>query len=356
MQSSVKYIGMDVHQATIVVAVLDADGKLVMESIVETRASTILDFIQGLRGELIVAFEEGISAEWLYSFLKPHVSKIVVCDPRKSSRLNTGSRNDRIDARHLAELLRGGQLTEIYHGNSGIRTLKELGRSYIALTQDLTRVMNRIKSLYHSQAIRCPGQRVYSARSRSEFLVQLKDPGQRRRAERLHEEFDLLHPLHQQAKHELLVESRKFPARRVLQQIPSIGPIRAALLLALLQTPHRFRTKRLLWAYSGLAVETRSSADYQINNGRLQRSKKKVSIRGLNDNHNHDAKYLFKSMASMATIKPGPLREYYQGLLAKGMKPALARLTLARKMAAIVLVLWKKGAKFDPKKLTTQAA
>ena len=51
-----KYIGMDVHQATISVAVRDAAVKLVMESILETKASTILDFIRGLGGKLIGHF------------------------------------------------------------------------------------------------------------------------------------------------------------------------------------------------------------------------------------------------------------------------------------------------------------
>ena len=62
MNSNVKYIGMDVHQATISIAVLDATGKLVMESIIETKAATILEFIHGLRGNLWVTFEEGTSA------------------------------------------------------------------------------------------------------------------------------------------------------------------------------------------------------------------------------------------------------------------------------------------------------
>ena len=57
-----KYIGLDVHQATISVAVMDATGKLVMECILETKASTILEFFAGLRASLSVAFEEGTSA------------------------------------------------------------------------------------------------------------------------------------------------------------------------------------------------------------------------------------------------------------------------------------------------------
>ena len=75
-----KYIGLDVHQATISVAVRDSDGKLVMEAILETKAETILQFIHGLRGSLHVTFEEGTCAAWLYALLKPHVTQVLVCD------------------------------------------------------------------------------------------------------------------------------------------------------------------------------------------------------------------------------------------------------------------------------------
>ena len=79
-----KYIGLDVHQATIVVAVMDATGKLVMESILETKAATIVQFFAGLRGTLSVTFEEGTWSAWLYDLLHSRVDKLVVCNPRKA--------------------------------------------------------------------------------------------------------------------------------------------------------------------------------------------------------------------------------------------------------------------------------
>src|SRR5260370_20365893 len=78
---------MDVHTATISVGVLDAAGKLIMESILETKASTILQFIHGLRGDVYITFEEGTWAAWLYDLLKPYVTNIVVCDPRRNALL-----------------------------------------------------------------------------------------------------------------------------------------------------------------------------------------------------------------------------------------------------------------------------
>ena len=150
----------------------------------------------------------------------------------------------------------------------------------------------------------------------------------------------------QQARKELLAEARKHRATKLLRQIPGIGPLRAAHLVALMQTPHRFRTKRQLWTYSGLGLETHDSAQYRVVEGQLQRAKKPVTLRGLNTNHNHDLKAIFKGAAMRASTAAGPLHDFYEALLAKGRKPTMARLTLARKIAAITLIVWKKEVRF----------
>jgi len=327
-----------------------------MECVLETKAATILEFIQGLRGTLALTFEEGTLAAWLHDLLKPHVSRLVVCDPRKNALLKEGNKNDRIEARKLAELLRTNQVKAVYHGEHGTRALKELGRSYLTLTQDGTRVRNRIKSMYRSWGIPCAGTTVYARRHRAEWLAKLVEPGVRIRAQHLYQQLDSLQPVRLEARRQRLLESRKHPAVKLLRQIPAIGPIRSALLVALLQTPHRFRTKRQLWAYSGFAVKVHDSGEYRWVRGKLQRNRERITVRGLNDNHNHDLKNLLKGAAVSASQRPGPLHDFYAALLGKGMRPSMARLTLARKIAAITLTMWKKGVSFDPKQLHRQAA
>src|SRR6202035_2498359 len=186
---------------------------------------------------------------------------VLVCDPRKNASMKVGNKNDRIDARKLAGLLYLNKLNPVYHGETGVRALKEIARSYLALTRDTTRVMNRLKALYRSWAIPCAGQRVYAPCDRSEWLAKITEAGVRRRAEFYYQQLDALQALRQQVRRDLLVESKKHNATNLLRQIPSIGPIRAALLVALIQTPHRFRTKRQLWAYSGLALKTSISGE-----------------------------------------------------------------------------------------------
>jgi transposase len=351
-----KYIGLDVHQTTISATVLDSTGKLVMESILETKAATILQFIHGVHGSLHVTFEEGTCAAWLHDLLRPHVTRVLVCDPRRNALLKVGNKSDRIDSRKLAELLRSNLLRPVYHEQTGVRTVKELARSYLTITKDLTRVMTRLKAIYRSWAIPCAGQQVYAPRHRTEWLAKISEAGVRRRAELHYQQLDALRPLHQEARRELLAEGRKHKAMKLLRQIPSIGPIRAVLLLALIQTPHRFRSKRQLWAYSGLALETRNSGEYCIVRGQLKRSKKVIAIRGLNKNHNHDLKNIFKGAAIRAAAVAGPFQEFYAAMVARGMKPPMARLTLARKIAAITLLVWKKGVCFDAEHLKQQAA
>jgi transposase len=101
---------------------------------------------------------------WLYDVLRPHVQEVVVCNPRRNALLKEGSKSDKIDARKLAELLRSGMLRAVYHGELGLRMLRELTRSYQVVSKDLKRVMNRVKALYRGWGVPCTGTQVYSLR------------------------------------------------------------------------------------------------------------------------------------------------------------------------------------------------
>ena len=127
MTSSSKYIGMDVHKESISIAVRNAAGKIVMESVIETKASMIVEFVEGLRGDVHVTFEEGTWSAWLYDLLKPRVTRLVVCDPRRNALLQEGNQNDCVDARKLAELLQNNQLRSVYHGDHGLKSSEGAG-------------------------------------------------------------------------------------------------------------------------------------------------------------------------------------------------------------------------------------
>src|SRR5260370_33261901 len=160
--------------------------------------------------------------------------------------------------------------------------------------------MNRVKALYRSWGILCGGQQVYAPRHRAEWLNKMGEAGVRWRAVFFSQQLDALSALRQAVRRDLLTESRKQSATKLLRQIPSIGPIRAAVLIVLMQTPHRFRTKRQLWTYSGLAIETRDSAQYRYVAGQLQGSNNPQQLRGTNQNATNDMKAIFKQRATIA--------------------------------------------------------
>ena len=354
--SGIKYIGMDVHKASISVTVLDEAGKLMSETTLRTEATTVREFFRGLGGSVQVSFEESTQAQWLYELLAPLVCQVVVCDPRQLPARKRGNKSDRNDARKLAEWLRLGILKPVYHQRTDLRGLQELAASYTQLSNDGIRTMNRLKAIYRGRAIECPGARVYSPKFRNAWLEQLREPGARRRAERLYAELDLVLALRKEARQEMVWESRRHSAHRLLCSIPPLGPVRVALLLALLKTPHRFRNKRQLWTYAGLGLVTRSSADYRDVEGQLERARRPVLVVGLNRNHNRALKAVFKGAATGALRHDGPWKDFYACRIAQGRRPPLAVVTLARKIAAVTLTVWKKGEPFDAEHLKSQAA
>lgn len=353
MKRTTKYVGLDVHQASTVASVRDQGGRVIARSVLPTEAAALEEFFGGMRGSVHVAIEEGTHAQWLHGLLQPLVHRVVVCDRRGEPR--AGNKGDQVDADRLSRLLRSGELRPVYHGAAERATLRELTRAYTNVVDDSIRVMLRLKALFRARAIRTPGKPLYNPANRAEWLAKLADRGARFRAETLYAELDVLRELRPKAKAAMVAEARRDPAWKTLRTIPFMGPVRVALLLATMQTPWRFRTKRNLWGYAGLAVVTRSSSDHEFVAGSPVRRRRAPLTRGLNKNHNRVLKDVFKGAALAAIVRPGPLQDFYHEMLTRGMRPELARVTLARKLAAVTLRLWKTGEPYDPAQLTQQA-
>jgi hypothetical protein len=171
----------------------------------------------------------------------------------------------------------------------------------------------------------------------------------------LYEQLAALRPLRHEAKRVMVKEARRQTAYPWLLSVPKLGAVSVAQLLAVVGTPHRFRSKHQFWTYVGLAVVTRSTADHEVVEGVLRRSKRPLATRGLNRNHNHLLKRVFKNAASSA-CHSGPFKAGYDARVAQGMDPSLARLTIARQLAATTLALWKRGERFSSERKQQQAA
>lgn len=353
MKRTTKYVALDVHQAMTAASVREEGGRIIARSILPTEEPALLEFFQGMRGAIHVTFEEGTQAQWLHDLLVGRVDRVLVCDRRGKAR--QGNKGDQADADQLSELLRRGALRAVYHGSPHRSTLRELTRTYQNVVEDATRVMQRLKALFRARGIKTPGKRVYHPKNREEWLAKLTDEGVRFRAQVLYAQLDVLRELRPKVKGTMVAKARRDPAWSVLRSIPFLGPVRVALILAIMRTPWRFRTKRNLWAYCGLAVVTHSSSDFAMVDGQAVRRRRAPMTRGLNRNHNRELKDVFKGAATAATGRPGPLRDLYEEMIARGMREELARVTLTRKLSAVTLRLWKKGEGYDPTKLTMQA-
>jgi len=225
------------------------------------------------------------------------------------------------------------------------------------LVRDVVRVQARLKVMYRARGIATPGKSVYSPSGRDQWLKRLP-VSSRWATEKLHEEYDRLLDLEQELEQELRAEARKHRISRVLATAPGLGPIRVAQLLPIVVTPHRFRTRSQFWAYCGLGIVMRSSSDWvQARTGGWARAQVQQT-RGLNRNHNSTLKGIFKGVATtiVTRLDTDPLYEHYLRLTSAGTKPNLAKLTVARRVAAIVLRMWKDEKEYDPGKLNQQVA
>ena len=352
---AIKYLALDLHIATITFVLMSAAGRVLQQGCIPTSALEIRKLIKGIRGQLHVTYEEGTLSQWAYELIQPLVERVIVCNPRRNRLLEEGSKGDKIDAQRLADLFRTGMLKSVYHGQGGSRALKELVGFYVGIVSDTTRVMSRLKAVYRSRGIKTGQRAVYSQKNRQEWLSKLDRAEKRQRAEWLYVQLEQLMALRREAKKNMLRAARVEGAYRILMSIPGLGPIRVAMLLAIIVTPHRFRSKRQFWKYCGLSVITRTSSDYEFIHGRQRKVLRRTDTRGLTSDFNHLLKYVLKGAATEA-IRTEPFRTFYRIRIDKGIAPELARLTVARKIAALIICLWKQGVMFDEKVMLNLAA
>ena len=344
-----RYIGLDPHGTSCTFGVIGPSGRKLRHDVVETNGAALVNYLRSVPGRKHLCLEEGTQSAWLYEILSPHVEEIVVagiCESR-------GQKSDALDAFRRAEELRIGAIEKpVFKAPRLYSRLRELGRVHSMLVRDVVRAQARLKVMYRARGISTPGKSVYGLRQRAQWLRQLP-VSSRWATEKLHEECDLLVELKREAEHELVAESRKHRISRVLATAPGLGPIRVAQLLPIVVTPQRFRTRSQFWAYCGLGIVMRSSSDWvQSPNGGWMRAQVQRT-RGLSRRHNSSLKNIFKGAANTVVMKlhTDPLYEHYLRLTSAGTKPNLARLTIARRVAAIVLRMWKDEQEYEPDKL-----
>lgn len=340
-----RYIGLDAHAQTCLLGVLDAKGRRMgPPRIVETNGEALVEAMRSIPGRRHLCLEEGTHSAWLHELLGPHLDEIVVTVPEKRRR---GSKSDAADAYSLAEALRVGAVrTRVFKAPPQFAGLRDAVRGYSTAVRDVTRAKNRLRSLFRARGV-AVGAEVYGP-ERAALAARLP-PSSQRLAEVWGAQLEALAEVRDTAETWLSEEAKKHAIIGRLGRVPGLGPIRSAQIVAITVTPHRFRTRRQFWSYCGLAVVTRSSAEWQHVDGRPVRVRE-PQTRGLNRNRHPLLKAVFKgaAMTIISKMPEHPLHRGYQRLVASGTKENLARLTLARKVASITLALWKHEQRYDP--------
>jgi len=342
-----RYVGLDGHSQTCTLAVMSRTGKRLTSKVVETNGRALVDAIRSFPGDLHLCLEEGAQSAWFYEILSPHVAETVVTVPEQVR----GSKDDLRDAWARADDLRTGRIrTRVYKAPKQLAGLRSAASAYRLATQDMVRTKNRLKAVFRSRGI-LTDTKVYDAAARNKWLKQLPY-GHRELAEWLGRELDGLVPLRDEAEEWLLKESKSHPIIRKLMTGPGMGPIRTGQLVAIVGAPQRFRTSRQFWSYSGLAIVRRSSSDWTRNKGGEWVRGEVHQTRGLTRKRQPVLKSIFKGAATtvIAQLPDDPLHAHYQRMLESGIRPNLAKLTVARRIAAIELSMWKHEEVYDPKR------
>lgn len=332
------YIAIDCHSTTLDFAVINELGKIILEKKVSTGAREFINVITTIPKPRKIYIEEGELASWLLDVSVRFKEDLVITDPKNNRWIGlSNQKNDRLDARKLAQLARGGYIKEIHHPTGSRRRLKEFVMSYYDTVKISTMMKNKIKSKFRQNGICCQGKTVYIDKYRMEWKEKLPD-------ERvlfvivdgLWKQLDQVENFKKDLLTQLRIESKKYPEIKSFMGIPGIGFIRAATISAIIETPNRFSNKRKLWMYAGLGMVRKSSG-------------KKIYSDRLTNDYNRVLKFTIKQ-AVLAAIgsKDNHFRRQYFRLVIEDHR---ARLTVGRSILAVIYGMWKNNEPYNPDKI-----
>ena len=330
-----KFIGMDAHSKTCFFVVMNKRGKVVAKQRIDTEEGNILGFVRSVKGPKNLVYEEGVLSQWLYMLLHEEVDELVVCQPVE----HAGPKTDEIDATELADQLRVGRLKTVFHADNELMNLRTLVSGYEDLRQIVAQQKNRLKALFRQVAIPADGSKIYS---NPDMAFQLPTDTQQYVACTLYEQIDLLEEQKRGYVERFESNARKYKDIKRLMTIPGIGVVRANQIVAIMVTPHRFQDKYHLFSYAKLTRHDKRS------DGRSYGKKPAHGCPML--------KGVFRSAVLSAKKSNTAFKRKYDARRAAGADDRRARNSVAKKLAATVLAVWKSGKNYDdnykPKEVT----
>ncbi|MCZ0931679.1 MAG: transposase [Oligoflexia bacterium] len=329
------YIGLDAHIKTSSFVVLDTKGQEISKVKVETREKDLLSVVRGLKGKpRKLVLEEMPLSQWLYLlFKKEGVEEVVVCNPVFLGK-NCRSKTDYNDALHLANELRCGHISSVYHADDPFIKMRSLVSNYEDLNTSCVRAKNRYKSIFRSRGLRVKGgPSFYKKRANLDLLEYRED---RFVTESLFKQIEDLTEQKEKFKRCFLEYKRKNITIKNLTTIPGIDIIRSMAIAGIVSNPHRFKNKHKFWSYCMLVKHKRIS-DGKVYGTRVRYVRKEL-------------KGVFIVAAESNLKTRSSLKRQYDELCSKGLDRRKSRKAIARKLAGIALSIMKKGGKYDDKR------
>jgi transposase len=336
----ITYLGMDVHQNHCVLGEMDSTGKFRGTSTFSTSETHIVHALESIKAkEKVLTLEEGNLARWVAQVARPHVTEVLVCDPKENALIYKGShKEDKVDTGKLCRLLRIGELKRVYQAESDERAIfKAAARHYIDLRNQQVSLKQKIKAMYtHWGVINVGGEAVYSVKKRHEYLKEVKHPSIRNQLEHLYGLMDEAESMQAKALKDMKEMGRSYPEIKHFKKIPGVGEILSHIFDAFIQTPERFANKRKVWRYCRLGVTERSSDGKPLGYKRLDR------------NGIPELKGLFYQAWMSALKGDNEVRRFYLSSLKRTYNRVHARLNTQRKIIAVMYGMWKRGEAYRP--------
>ncbi len=341
------YVGMDIGSKQCAAVAINSKGKMVDSETFKTSERNLHDFAQRQKGEVHVLIEEGEMASWVMRTIKPHVTSIAVSNPKRNAWIaKAGNKNDSVDAGKLAELLRLGSYSPVWHpDDDGMASFKVVVQHYDEASKRLAKIKCQIKARLRRQGVITRGNVVYGMKGRLNALDQVKSDSVRKVIEQDYMLLDYLSSAKTEALRNLIEASRRFSVIKRLEKIPGVGPVLAARFVAYVGDPHRFN-KRTLWSFSRLGVVKRSSDGSPLGREHLSREGNAV-LKDLSRKAFERAR---------ATRSANGIKEFYASSLGRTGSETKARLNTQRKILALMLAIWRDGTEYSDELVAGKAA
>lgn len=326
------YVGLDLGSSQCYQSIINSDGALVAARSIPTSEHHLRSAFANLNGDVRVHLEASELSNWVASIIEPLVREVVVSHPRSLAWIGKDSnKDDKVDAKKLAELLRLGRVHRVFcQSDDSRRTFKYLVTHYEHLSREQARCKSKIKARLRTLGIIRKDSRLFSMSGQTALLASIEAVSIKRM---LTQSFAVLNQMLEslaEAKSSMIDFARQFREIALLQTAPGVGIITACRFVGYVQTPYRFSNKRKLWRFCRLGVTRRESNGKRLAHPKLD----SAGVGSLKD----VSRKIFE--AARRTKSDNSFKQFYEMSLANTKNAVHARLSTQRKILACLRAMW----------------